>query len=184
MSKLNIAQFRAEMIAAAKAKAASLNTHGLEELKQELLEKKQELAELLQLKKEILELLGSNPLSEEYAKLKQQVTDTEAHARSVEEEIRKLTQQGVVETEQQPDPPATVPTVQPEPVMEVRADAIPSGGKSTDGEEFSVGEEGNFVLVIDDESEVDVELWINGEWVSDPAIMPQGYEPKWYRIAD
>jgi hypothetical protein len=186
MSKLNLAQFRAEMIAAAKAKAA-MNNVGLEALKQQLLEKKQELAELLQLKKEILELLRSNPASAEYTQLKQQVESTEAQARSVELEIRNLTLGGsstpVVETVPQSTPVVITPTVQPKPPLEVRSEDVPEGGKSTDGEEFSVGDEGQFILVIDEDSEVDVEFFINGNWESESSKLPAGYEPKWYRIA-
>lgn len=168
-NKFDLASFRTQMLAKAKAKAEAMNQSGLEEIKAQLLEKKQELAGLLELKKEVLQTLQSNPLGQEYAKWGQQVQDTESQARKLEAEIMSLAEGGEVgETEPVKVAPSVVATV-------------PEGGKSTDGEEFSVGDEGQFILVIDEDSEVDVEFYINGNWES--SKLPAGYEPKWYRIA-
>jgi hypothetical protein len=186
MSKLNLAQFRAEMIAKAQTKAAGANQADLVKAQQELLAKKQEHAEVLSIKKEVLSALQSNPLTGEIQKTKELIIQTEAQSLAVMAEIESLVEgtDPVVETVPQPTPVMSAPTVQSTPPLVVRSEAVPEGAKSTDGEQFSTGDEDQFILVIDEDSEVDVEFYINGSWESESSKLPKGYEPKWYRIAD
>jgi hypothetical protein len=181
----NLKDFRAQMIAKAQAKAAGANQADLVKAQQELLLKKQEYAEVLSIKKDVLATLQSNPLTGEIQKTKDLITQTEARSLAVMAEIESLVEgtAEVVETVPQPTSVVSTPTVQPKPPLEVRSEDVPEGGKSIEGEKFSVGEEDQFILVIDEDSEVEVELYINGTWESDSSKLPAGYEPKWYRIA-